>query len=349
MKKKVFIILLTTMLIVTACGSTKAPTEPSGSREVSASVQEEAKTPEPTQKPAETSKQVVVATAAPTEEPKAEPTPESTPEPTPEPTVVPVESTVPEPTATQAVTTSPEPTVAPTMAPKETAAPKETVKPEVVATAAPTEEPKAEPTPEPTPEPVHTCSFDDGKVTERATCNSEGTITYSCSCGATRTESISKTSHNYVTQTTEATCTADGYTQEVCTNCGDTKGGSSIGALGHDYEKNVTMGKTTCTSGAYYVIQCSRCGDVTDSGNEDYLPHDYEETVISEGDCVTVSVIECTCKVCGHSYRTEGEPMGDHQWVTKEVIIKEWSEELQDIIERTETQTRCSRCNMDKE
>ncbi len=60
-------------------------------------------------------------------------------------------------------------------------------------------------------------------VTEGATCVSTGTKKYQCSCGASYTETVAKTSHSY----SSATCTS----AKKCTVCGATSGE----ALGHNY------------------------------------------------------------------------------------------------------------------
>ena len=130
---------------------------------------------------------------------------------------------------------------------------------------------------------------------------------------------------------------------EVCTNCGDTKSGGTIAALGHDYEKDYpTGGESSCRGGAYYVVSCSRCGDVSEDGHDDALPCDYEEKEISAGDCVIPSVIEYTCKNCGHSYSAEGSTNDDHDWVTKEIKELDLTTGLIVVVGE---ETRCSRCN----
>lgn len=354
MKKKLLTMILVTMLFATACGNPETPTELSASVEASAAVQGETEatkqladkgkqdTAEEATKKSEVPGEAQAASKAPAEAaPVVSATPEST--------QAPVATAKPKEDEKAVEATKSE---APGKA-EETAKAEATKKPE--ATPKATEQPKAEatpkptpkPTPEPTPEPVHTCSFDDGKTTRDATCNSEGEITYSCSCGKTRSESIPKTSHNYVSETKEPTCTEEGSTVEVCTNCGDTKSGGTIAALGHDYEKDYpTGGESSCRGGAYYVVSCSRCGDVSEDGHDDPLPCDYEEREISAGDCRTPSVIEYTCKNCGHSYSAEGSTNDDHDWITVQEAPT-YDVATNQIIPGEEV-TVCSRCDARK-
>ncbi len=82
---------------------------------------------------------------------------------------------------------------------------------------------------------------------------------YNTSGSATATYSIERrfaTSHTWeVTETVAATCTADGYTVTVCTDCGETKT-AVVAATGHDYDSEV---KNTCT-GSSTVYTCATCG-----------------------------------------------------------------------------------------
>lgn len=92
------------------------------------------------------------------------------------------------------------------------------------------------------------------EITLEATCEAEGTLTYTCSlCDFSYDEVIDIASHNF----SEATC-IDG---EFCSACGTYRGD----ALGHD------MSDATCTAAA----SCARCGKTEGSA----LGHSYEEGV----------------------------------------------------------------------
>ena len=59
--------------------------------------------------------------------------------------------------------------------------------------------------------------YDDGKITQVATCLSSGIITYTCSeCGTTIKESLPKLSHKYSTKTTKASLSKNGSIIKSC-------------------------------------------------------------------------------------------------------------------------------------
>lgn len=90
---------------------------------------------------------------------------------------------------------------------------------------------------------IHNHSWDGGEVTKNATCTEEGIKTFTCSvCGETRTETIPKTAHTYVTETTKATTGKDGSITEKCSACGLVKSSTVIA-----YPKKITLSKTSYT------------------------------------------------------------------------------------------------------
>ncbi len=84
-----------------------------------------------------------------------------------------------------------------------------------------TPSPSPTPTAAPTPTP-HSHSFV-WYVYKDATCNEAGIKTGNCSCGAEDIEPIpiNKDNHNYAITIIKPTATEKGYTQHVCTRCGD--------------------------------------------------------------------------------------------------------------------------------
>lgn len=79
--------------------------------------------------------------------------------------------------------------------------------------------------------------WDNGKVTKRATCTSNGIRTYTCSvCGATKIEEIKALGHDWNdgVVTRKATCTQTGVTTYKCSKCGATKT-KDIAMTAHNY------------------------------------------------------------------------------------------------------------------
>lgn len=194
------------------------------------------------------------------------------------------------------------------------------------------------------PEQTHTCTWDSGKVTTAATCSNEGVKTYTCTgCGKTRTESIAKTSHNYVTETFPANCTKGKRTVTSCSICGDVQSETySGGPVGHIWEKTYWPEAPTCRNGGYYYQTCSQCGEKGESGTDPALPHTYVATEIRHGNCTAETVIVYTCGSCGVELGREGhtEP-NDHDW--QQVSYEELNLITGEL--ETKTVTACSRCH----
>ena len=73
------------------------------------------------------------------------------------------------------------------------------------------------------------------KISNTATCESDGVITYKCSnCGETKTETSYAIGHNWNKEGSTATCTSSGVATYKCNNCNKTKTESEQ-ALGHSY------------------------------------------------------------------------------------------------------------------
>ena len=199
--------------------------------------------------------------------------------------------------------------------------------------------------PQSTPEPHTSCSWDGGSVTQAATCGSEGVKTYSCTvCGNTRTESIPRTSHSYVTETTEATCTTAGTTKTYCSICGDVQSqGAGAAALGHDFERYYWPSAPTCTCWGTYILNCTRCGENSgDWVSEPPIPHTPVTTEICHGNCSVETITVTTCTVCGLELSRDAHYEDDHDWVTG-LSDPEWDEESESFVQREGTY--CSRCS----
>ena len=266
------------------------------------------------------------ATAAP--EVSAEEQPTAEPEATVAPTVTPAATKQPEataaPTATPKTTKQPEATAAPTATPKATRQPEATAAPTV--TPAATKQPTGTPAPNVTnpPAQVHTCTWDGGSVTQAATCSSEGVKTYTCtSCGKTRTESIAKTDHSYVTETTPATCTEYGQDRTYCSVCGYEKSrtANSDAPKGHQaYVYKMSYGgyESTCTYGGVYDVCCGICGECVERRVVvQPLGHDLQNpVVVQEASCTAVEITQFTCGRCGETIRKETADTNpnNHDW-----------------------------------
>ena len=259
------------------------------------------------------------------------------------------------PTSTPKATKQPEATAAPTATPKATKQPEATTAP----TAAPkaTKQPTGTSAPNVTDSPaqVHTCTWDGGSVTQAATCGSEGVKTYTCtSCGKTKTESITKTDHSYVTETTPATCTEYGQERTYCNVCGYEKskvanGDAPKGHQATDYRLSFGSYESTCTYGGDYDIYCGVCGEcVQREVSMPALGHDLQNpVVVQEASCNSVEITQFTCgrNGCGETIRKEtgGINPDKHDWVEAEKRVddpNDW-ENFEGILVKYYYCTRC--------
>ena len=202
-----------------------------------------------------------------------------------------------------------------------------------------------------TSEPMpHTCTWNGGSITTEATCSSEGVKTYICTgCGNTRTESVAKASHTYVTENIPATCVEAGKTKIYCSICGEVQSETSSGVpTGHNFVKEVAWGSSepTCTTGGYYNLVCSDCGAFGGEGIDPALGHTPVSREISHGDCVTNTIVVTECSVCGWEISREAYYEDDHDWITG-TSDPVWDDTIGDFI--THEIIYCSRCGMRKE
>ncbi|MCD7784419.1 MAG: hypothetical protein LUH18_02385 [Oscillospiraceae bacterium] len=110
-------------------------------------------------------------------------------------------------------------------------------------------------------------SYDNGTVTQEATCTDEGVMTYTClACGSTYTGVIAKISHTAGEAVVEdevlATCTEDGSYDKVvyCTDCGEelSRETITVPATGHSYTVEWSWNGSSATA----ILTCSGCNDV---------------------------------------------------------------------------------------
>lgn len=188
---------------------------------------------------------------------------------------------------------------------------------------------------------AHTHTWDGGSVTTAPACTSEGIRTYTCTdCGKTKTESIPKTSHDYVTETKAATCTEAGSTKTYCSICGNVQSEiSGDSAIGHNYEKKYWPNKPSCTTSGYYNLVCVNCGTNGGDGTDPALEHSWDGGIVTEATCTSPGSIYYTCIVCGAPKREE-IPITSHTWV--EASYEEFN--LETLEWETKTGTHCSQC-----
>lgn len=184
-------------------------------------------------------------------------------------------------------------------------------------------------------------TWNNGKVTEEATCKKEGIKTYTCSiCGDTKTEAIPKKEHSFDEGkvTKKATCTEDGLKVYTCKNCGETKE-EILKATGHQHTEVRNEKKATCKEKGYSGdIYCADCGELIKKGSAtEKVDHTWKLTKEQNATCEADGSKMYTCEVCGET-KTETIKATGHQfsaWKT----IQEQSVFSDGVQERT-----CSIC-----
>ncbi len=284
-KYMITVLLITTMISMTACGGNT--TSDSTSDPVEATVET---TEASGELPTANDEKVVLGTLNKEETATAETTTEektdakATATPDPKATDAPKSTAAPETTAKPKSTTKPgtqTASVTATTKPAATEKPKSTTAPKATATPAPkaTETPKA--TPAPTAAPVacqHTnthveSSHDTYEVPISGGCVEVWrTATRVCNdCGANLGEAPEKVNEGHhgciITEGISATCTTDGRTAVCGCDCGGlgTTGGDVIPAFGHDYVNEWDHDETDADGKdhVYFHSICRNCGDIS--------------------------------------------------------------------------------------
>lgn len=149
---------------------------------------------------------------------------------------------------------------------------------------------------------VHT--WDNGVVTNNATCKEDGVKTYTCTatgCGAKKTETIEKTDHTYGdwAQTKAPTCLESGTETRTCLIC-DKSETKDIKATGHKMDNSVVIKEPTCSEEGIKEGICTVCG----TKNEEKIAkteHTYGDWVVtSEATSTTEGSKEKICLACEH-------------------------------------------------
>lgn len=141
-------------------------------------------------------------------------------------------------------------------------------------------------------------------VTKQPTCTNTGVRTYSCTkCGASYTETIAATGHNYTSTVTPPTCNQEGYTTYTCTKCGYSYKSNYVDSYSHYYRETVVP--PTCTKQGYTVWQCD-CGDYYISNYTDPMGHDLCNWIITrEPTCIERGLKERYCSRCTYAESVE--------------------------------------------
>ncbi len=137
-------------------------------------------------------------------------------------------------------------------------------------------------------------------------CMNKGKEMRTCECGETEYRDIAVSGHTYETKIIEPTCTKAGYTEHICTVCGDSYMTDVTDPVGHQYEAVIT--EPTCTEEGYTTYTCVCCGE---SYVDDIVPatgHTYGDWVVTKEATCTEGGIETRTCACGATETRETAP-----------------------------------------
>ena len=162
-------------------------------------------------------------------------------------------------------------------------------------------------------------------------------VRYCSVCETVESQTLPATGHSYSGEVHLPSCTEDGYTEYICSNCGDSYKDDIVGSLGHEYGEWVYIAVPSCQSSGERVRYCSVCENV----ESEVLPatdHLYCENVY-EPACTEQGYTEYVCSCCGDSYRdgyvdSLGHDYGEWKTVT-EATCSQYGEEI----------SYCTRCD----
>ena len=129
---------------------------------------------------------------------------------------------------------------------------------------------------------------------------------------------LAETEHNYkLTKTVAATCTADGYKEYTCSNCGNVKKEKNGTKLGHNFSVKAGHKNSTCKEHGYDTYKCSRCSE-TKKTELPLADHQYSLRTTA-ATCTTDGYKKYTCAICGTSYQETLTTLGHNYQLTKTV------------------------------
>lgn len=161
------------------------------------------------------------------------------------------------------------------------------------------------------PAPDHEHSFTYTVITP-ATCTEDGMGLNECECGESE-DVIIPAAHSFVSEITEATCTAPSIEILTCEACGTVEETELSPALGHSFDEWQTVIPSTCTEDGKKERICSACGEK----EEEVLPaaHTFEQdAVYFPGSCTEDERTEQFCSACQQNIITVITAAPGHDW-----------------------------------
>lgn len=161
----------------------------------------------------------------------------------------------------------------------------------------------------------------DWVIIQEATSDTSGAKQKTCTlCNLViETEIIPIKAHKYVHFTTKPTCTSQGYTTHLCTECGDSYIDSYTPAGSHVMSEWIIDKPATCSEKGTQHRECLICRQILTTTHIKTTEHDYISEVIKPTDIEKGYTLH-TCKNCNYSYKDSYINTCSHDWEELEVV-----------------------------
>lgn len=118
--------------------------------------------------------------------------------------------------------------------------------------------------------------------------------------------------HTYTSAVVPAKCDSDGYTDHVCSDCGESYADNFITKLGHTFDAGTITTAPTCTEAGVKTFTCVRCPE-TKTEPVEATGHKYTETVVPPT-CTENGYTQHFCSECTHTYNDNFVTKLDHDF-----------------------------------
>ena len=167
-------------------------------------------------------------------------------------------------------------------------------------------------------------SWGEGTVTVKATCDTDGVMTYTCACGATKTEPI-PAGHDWGDWevTTPAACEEEGVETRTCKNDPKHTETRKIDAIGHDWGDWEVTTPAACEEEGVETRTCKIDSKHTETRKTEATGHDWDNgTVTKPATCAEdgAKTYKCINAGCTETKTEKIPATGNHTYET--VITK---------------------------
>lgn len=119
--------------------------------------------------------------------------------------------------------------------------------------------------------------------------------------------------HTYSKETTDPTCTEQGYTVYTCAICGHSYKSDYTPAVGHSYSSKATA--PTCIDKGYTTHTCSKCGHSYIDSYVNATGHSWNAgEITTQPTHITFGIKTFTCSVCGETKTEQVPKLTEHEY-----------------------------------